>query len=292
MLRRSWEVRANDRVRGFSDEGAVRHFLFRFVDDHAAMAQLRRSLAELQGGSLERWRDRDVIEALARQIATGRLVVVTGDAPTAPGGDVSTPVRPTPAITALPQPAESPKQGRTENEEYELVFELEDEGTGLLLPFHRYRILDAQGSEVASGETDRDGAAVVDVPKEEEYEVVPYEEATHSLRGQVLNRGSREPVAGVEVEAADMDGETLSGTSDADGFFDFGEQREGYWVLTVEDVEMPLHLDTGSGECTLYVDSDSEEGAEAEASQDWHDAVDAIAPSPNGPVDRIDLEAF
>ncbi|HMB92906.1 MAG TPA: hypothetical protein VKP65_18800, partial [Rhodothermales bacterium] len=76
-IRAGQELRPGERTRSFSDVSSALRFLRGFLNDSLAMTTLRGVAARsLQTAVLSRYSDHDILEQLARHLATGRLYLV------------------------------------------------------------------------------------------------------------------------------------------------------------------------------------------------------------------------
>jgi hypothetical protein len=98
---RSAELRSGDRLLHATDESAARDLLRGLLSDAAAMARIRRLLLEDSFRDLSTSSDHEVIDVLARRVASGRLRVVSSEAQRPP----AIPAVKVPVITEAPPPA-------------------------------------------------------------------------------------------------------------------------------------------------------------------------------------------
>ena len=178
-----------------------------------------------------------------------------------------------------PHPGAPPEDA---GEEHVLEFALLSPHQDHVLPFHPFRVLDADGSEVASGETDENGEASVAVPRPGEYTVVAESTDEYVVGGTAFRRDARTPLAEEAIQATTSAGTTLSLATDSRGSFELTGVPGGELVLRFRDAELPIHVDrdiSGGTFAFPWFEADQEEGEDNDP-----EPVDFM------PVEPIDID--
>ena len=141
---------------------------------------------------------------------------------------------------------------------------MKSETTGHLLAARRLVVFDKNDVEIARGETNEHGEAVIGVPQEDTYYVAPEDPGVFSVSGTVLERGTLIPKANATVEVRPWESDSYTVQTDTSGKLSLSDVPGGELILGCEDVEHEIYVNRNIGNLLFFIPSSEEpdEGVE------------------------------
>lgn len=246
----------------FSSETQTRFLLNEFFDSTTDIDAMRSCLADANSlVNLSNLTNHEVGRQLTLELLSGKIRVYTA------------PLGPPPARTGMATPnivEEVVAAVETQTEEDDAVvveFVLESD-YGHILPNHPYKILDQDDNEIASGETDANGEAVIEVPDEGDYFITVDNEETFTVDGTVYERDGTTVLSDVNLMLVPWQEEEFSARTGADGELNVSEIPEGELEISYDGSSFFIYVDSDISGGSFFIPFDSQSDDEVDEPDD------------------------